>query len=411
MNKESEIPAIHIENFKKAVDSFQNINIQILSSDFKFEHTFEKQDPIWKEFTHLPAFINDPDKPTFFVFVNSNRMPHLIYNDKNHLIHINSNGGFIMFNDIKIINKTEEKSRYIKFLMHNNNVSIESVSSENYQLSAQFDKLIADKNIEYHSNFHLGHSQNTYEHFKKTGNNFVFQTLKELSATYDISFKKDKYIVKPRYTNTQFGLFSSFIFDKNIDLTSIEFKNAISKKLQINKHFSESQQYEDIIDYIDKNMEMYKLIHDNAFSIQYNKAIFELEKNKITHVLENFSQINHVIDNISSYQEKLLTTKEQHNFAFIKPLCLDDNDVIYTPEMSHFINNIPPNTNLEGLYTYFTKFIKMLSVMNKNKTDFSNSDIINLDPSLSQQIDDLKNVYEKESELNTINSSTKKIKI
>lgn len=207
----------------------------------------------------------------------------------------------------------QESPYEVKHLSITRNVYDNSYNPKyNYKHDEQFKPILSFSSVEYPEYVTKIQSNNIYyDKLADNGKSILHLEIKELKGVIDanrtdnqnITFKKKKGLIKVEFKDDSFivtfnaSSYNKIIFDYEFNMIEVDFSAVLKNKLNLEKMFNVSS-YEDLINKIDSNLEVYNLMTDKKYKVRTKKEEFSKQIDLIKLVVKNKEEIINITNEL-----------------------------------------------------------------------------------------------------------------
>lgn len=207
----------------------------------------------------------------------------------------------------------QESPYEVKHLSITRNVYDNSYNPKyNYKHDEQFKPILSFASVEYPEYVTKIQSKNIYyDKLADNGKSILHFEMKELKGVIDanrtdnqnITFKKKKGLIKVEFKDDSFivtfnaSSYNKIIFDYEFNMIEVDFSAVLKNKLNLEKMFNVSS-YEDLINKIDSNLEVYNLMTDKKYKVRTKKEEFSKQIDLIKLVVKNKEEIINITNEL-----------------------------------------------------------------------------------------------------------------
>lgn len=207
----------------------------------------------------------------------------------------------------------QESPYEVKHLSITRNVYDNSYNPKyNYKHDEQFKPILSFSSVEYPEYVTKIQSNNIYyDKLADNGKSILHLEIKELKGVIDanrtdnqnITFKKKKGLIKVEFKDDSFivtfnaSSYNKIIFDYEFNMIEVDFSAVLKNKLNLEKMFNLSS-YEDLINKIDSNLEVYNLMTDKKYKVRTKKEEFSKQIDLIKLVVKNKEEIINITNEL-----------------------------------------------------------------------------------------------------------------
>lgn len=269
-------------------------------------------------------------------FILTGRVPHLFFLDQTHLLHINFNGEYTVYDkNLKKLLQVNAQNQLInkEKLPVTDKTIINNIHTDNFHLQRSVESISSyyflSKNIEIRNDLNLYAEKNKKIKIDLNSIDFLIGSHVDLNITK----KNDNFICSfKRLHFHSNSVYNSIEFDKELNITKININSSLIKKFDINKN-TVITSYDDIKKTILVHSEIYELMNDSKVKFHLSEKEFDSHINLLKSLILNFNDIK----DISKDLNEVVFSNEGTNLLKLDTIKIILDERKYTPEFDYSI--------------------------------------------------------------------------